>query len=249
MDYQVFVNTMIETLKFDEKFKEHRDKILPIIRRSKVNSIAKYAFAIRPGQHYEDVEIRVPIPLINEANKLKHHIADLVGYVYEESDDYALGSTLIKPQMLYSETQEDREHDVVFSEIEETIIQGIRDARFLIWAAVAWFTNKTIYDELLKKKEEGLNIRIAISDEETNSKLLPDLKANFELTVISRYGWNNYNRMHDKFCIIDLDYVMHGSYNWTPTANHNEETLATALDKDYVKKFADEFMRLFKKQC
>ncbi|WP_233476559.1 phospholipase D-like domain-containing protein [Paenibacillus sonchi] len=78
--------------------------------------------------------------------------------------------------------------------------------------------------------------------------MLPNLKANFELTVISRHGWNNYNRMHDKFCIIDLDYVMHGSYNWTPTANHNEETLATALDKDYVKKFADEFMRLFKKQ-
>jgi hypothetical protein len=247
MNHQAFVETIIETLKYDEKFKEYRDKLLPIIRRSKVNSIPKYAFAIRPGQHYEDVEIRVPIPLINEANTLKDDIIDLVKYVYEESDDYALGATLIKPQILRSEIQEVKEHDVVFSEIEDTIIQGIRDAKFLIWAAIAWFSNRTIYNELLVKKEQGLNIRIAISDEDTNKKLLPDLKTNFELMVIPRHGWNDYNRMHDKFCIIDLDYVMHGSYNWTPTANHNEETLATALDKDYVKKFADEFMRIFTK--
>ena len=39
--------------------------------------------------------------------------------------------------------------------------------------------------------------------------------------------------------------LMHGSYNWTPTADYNEETLATALDKEFVKKFADEFMRMW----
>ena len=26
-----------------------------------------------------------------------------------------------------------------------------------------------------------------------------------------------------------MGYVMHGSYNWIPTANYNKETLATAL--------------------
>ena len=51
--------------------------------------------------------------------------------------------------------------------------------------------------------------------------------------------------MHDKFCIIDMDYVMHGSYNWTPTANKNVETLATALDRELVAKFAKEFMELY----
>lgn len=48
--------------------------------------------------------------------------------------------------------------------------------------------------------------------------------------------------MHDKFCIIDFEYVMHGSYNWTKAANYNDETLATALDRDFVKKFSDEFI-------
>ncbi|WP_418474288.1 hypothetical protein [Frisingicoccus sp.] len=38
---------------------------------------------------------------------------------------------------------------------------------------------------------------------------------------------------------------MHGSYNWTPTANNNDETLATALDHEFVSKFAQEFMNLY----
>ena len=55
--------------------------------------------------------------------------------------------------------------------------------------------------------------------------MISKLKENeFDVVVIPRWGNRGYNRMHDKFCIIDMDYVMHGSYNWTPTANKNVET-------------------------
>ena len=40
---------------------------------------------------------------------------------------------------------------------------------------------------------------------------------------------------------IDLEYVMHGSYNWTKAANYNGETLVTSVDRELVKKFATEF--------
>ncbi|MBS6134241.1 MAG: hypothetical protein KH329_07960 [Bifidobacterium longum] len=42
-----------------------------------------------------------------------------------------------------------------------------------------------------------------------------------------------------------MDYVMHGSYNWTPRANNNEETLAAALNHELVAKFAKELMDLY----
>ena len=42
-----------------------------------------------------------------------------------------------------------------------------------------------------------------------------------------------------------MGYVMHGSYNWIPTANYNKGTLATALDHELVSKFAKEFMELY----
>ena len=76
--------------------------------------------------------------------------------------------------------------------------------------------------------------------------MISKLKENkFDVVVIPGWGRRGYNRMHDKFCIIDMDYVMHGSYNWTPTATNNEETLATALDHELVAKFAKEFMGLY----
>ena len=51
--------------------------------------------------------------------------------------------------------------------------------------------------------------------------------------------------MYDKFCTIDIDYVMYGSYNWTSTANDSEEILATTLDHELIAKFAKEFMELY----
>ena len=84
-----------------------------------------------------------------------------------------------------------------------------------------------------------------ISEEDTNRPYYRQLADNFDLMLIPHHGWNDWNRMHDKFCIIDFEYVMHGSYNWTKPANYNDETLATALDRDFVKKFADEFIRLY----
>lgn len=139
-----------------------------------------------------------------------------------------------------------KEEFVVFDEIQDTVIQGIRDAKFIIWVAVAWFSNDAIYQELLLKKRQGLNIRIILSQENSNATMISKLKKEgFNVTVIPKWGYQSYNRMDDKFCIIDMDYVMHGSYNWSATANHNEETLATALDYDLVTKFAMQFMELY----
>jgi phosphatidylserine/phosphatidylglycerophosphate/cardiolipin synthase-like enzyme len=65
------------------------------------------------------------------------------------------------------------------------------------------------------------------------------------LVKIPIKGENLRNRFHDKFCIIDFEFVMNGSYNWNKNARGNDETLSTALDRDFMRKFADEFMRLY----
>lgn len=249
MNTKMFLETMINVVKYDNKFIEKKELLLPILRRAHINNLPQYAFVYhgRSDQHYENVEIRVPVPLLNQANEVHEDLCDLVSYVYEETDDYDLGDVLIKPKIFSAEEVEYKEHDVVFSEIQETIIQGIRDAKYVIWAAVAWFSNQAIIDELLAKKRQGVNIRLIISEEDSNRPVYKQLSENFDLVLIPHYGWNDWNRMHDKFCIIDLEYVMHGSYNWTRVANFNNETLATALDRDFVKKFADEFIYLYGK--
>ena len=245
MNESAFVETLLNTLRFDSKYKSLKPVLLPIISRSTINSLPQWAYAVRPGQHWENVELRVPVPLIDTANEHEKEIKNIFSYVYEETDDYALSEILIRPRIISSNIDELVQNEVIFDEIQDTIVQGIRDAKYLIWVAVAWFTNDTFYRELMVKKEAGVNVRVIVSDEESNQALLPRLKSSFDTVVVPRSGYYGNNRMHDKFCIIDMDYVMHGSYNWTASANYNGETWATAIDREFVKKFADEFMHLY----
>ena len=196
MDRSAFIKTLIEVLKYDRKYRtiESRDQLLRLIGRARVNFVPQYEFANhgRSYQHWEIVELRVPVPLLEIAEENEKILEELVEYVYEESDDYALHHVEIRPQVIDT-PDEVTEHNVVFDAIQDEVIQGIRDAKFIIWAAVAWFSNEAIYQELLAKKKHGL-------------------------------------------------------YNWTLTANYNEETLATALDHELVVKFAKEFMEFIFKQ-
>lgn len=249
MDTDMFKQTMLDVLKYDSKFEDKENVLLPILRRATVNNLPQWEYVKcgRSGQRYEDIELRVPVPLLDEANAVQENLYDLVRYVYQESDEYGLGEVSIRPKILRPNDVEYKEHDVVFSKIEDTIIQGIRDAKYIIWTAVAWLSNQAIIDELLAKKTQGVNIRLIISEEDTNKSFYDQLSEKFDTVVIPHFGWKDWNRMHDKFCIIDFEYVMHGSYNWTSSAKYNDETWATALDRDLVKKFADEFIRLYNK--
>lgn len=181
--------------------------------------------------------------MMEQAEFLKDELETLAGSVYRSPGRYEYAGLIIKPKPVELENIPPQvKHDVVFDEIREKIIQGIRGAKYTIWVAVAWFTDRDIFNELLLRKNEGVNVRIITSDEESNQYLMADLVCHFELVKVPKKG---FNRLHDKFCIIDLEYVMHGSYNWSNNARNNEETWATALDRDFVRKFADEFMKLF----
>lgn len=50
--------------------------------------------------------------------------------------------------------------------------------------------------------------------------------------------------MHEKFCIIDLKTVIHGTFNWTNAANYNRETISIDKNSATSQVFADEFIKL-----
>lgn len=134
MNTAMFLQTLLEVQKFDSKFKAKKNALLPILRRAKVNNLPQWEFVKggRSGQRYENIELRIPVPFLDEANTVFDDLKNLVEYVYEESDDYGLGGVLIRPRILSPDEVEYKEHDVVFTEIRETIIQGIRDAKYII---------------------------------------------------------------------------------------------------------------------
>ncbi|ONI41874.1 hypothetical protein AN640_07710 [Candidatus Epulonipiscium fishelsonii] len=137
--------------------------------------------------------------------------------------------------------QDYAENEILFENIKPKIISQLKIAKYTIWIAVAWFTDIDIYNELIEKKAQGVNIRIITSDELSNRRLLEKLNK-FDLVKIPIQGSN---RLHNKFCIIDLEYVMHGSYNWSKNAINNKETWQIFKSREMAEEFSNQFLKLY----
>lgn len=83
------------------------------------------------NQRWEIVELRFPVPLLDEANGFKDQLDKLADFVYEESEEHALKLIVIRP-LVMADPEDYKEYDVIFSEYRDTVIQGIRDAKFII---------------------------------------------------------------------------------------------------------------------
>ncbi|MDO9581207.1 MAG: phospholipase D-like domain-containing protein [Bacteroidales bacterium] len=119
--------------------------------------------------------------------------------------------------------------NVLFSKIKAEIITNLYKASKEIKVAVAWLTDEDIIWALTKRKEAGIEVKIAISDSKenfkNNNKFKEFLRHEGELYVSTTVF------LHHKFCIIDDNIIINGSYNWSYTAIKNEENImVTNLD-------------------
>lgn len=149
-------------------------------------------------------------------------------------NSYFSGVTEVKTEIISA---------VEFKNIEKKILDALDEAIATIDVSVAWFTNVTLQKKLLEKKKDGCKVRIMIDANHTNQKHGVDLNP-FEHKDIKA---ERNGIMHHKFCVIDNNITIHGSYNWTTAAEtkNNEEI---SVDKNDVKKasaYTKEFNRLW----
>lgn len=132
-----------------------------------------------------------------------------------------------------------------FQEIKAQILESIRNAKFTIWVAVAWFTDKDLANELRVKHCSGVNVRVIVNDDKTTELhgLSFDQKGIEYVKVSPTSPWGK-KLMHNKFCIIDLNKVIHGSYNWTSNAQYNNESITITENRDIAEDFAGQFILL-----
>ena len=124
---------------------------------------------------------------------------------------------------------------------ESTVIEAIRSAQVSILVAMAWFTNERIKDALETKLKEGLRIEIVIYKDGVNALHGVDLSS-FDHVKI---GGTRGGIMHNKFCVIDNQKVITGSYNWSTNAEaRNDENVLITQDNAMATKFSVEFRRL-----
>lgn len=134
---------------------------------------------------------------------------------------------------------------VYFKGIRKEIIKLIKDAKSKIKIAVAWITDEAIIKALEEVSDEGVNISIIFYDDKVNKKSLFE-----ELVYSGARVRSSKNLMHNKFCIIDSNIVITGSYNWTVKAGYNNENiLVTSGNYELAEKFESEFDTLFQTRC
>lgn len=132
---------------------------------------------------------------------------------------------------------------VVFSNIRNEILQQIENAQKEVIIAVAWFTDIRIIDSLLEKiQKDNIKVWILFYDDKINKKEL--YRALYKAGATIRY---TKTMMHNKFCVIDKNIVINGSYNWTQNAHSNNRENVQISNNDV--ELANSFIREFNKLC
>jgi predicted DNA-binding ArsR family transcriptional regulator len=128
-----------------------------------------------------------------------------------------------------------------FLNIQNEILSVLDDAQVSINVAIAWFTNDVLFDKLVEKAKDGVDVHIAIFDDGINKKHGVDISQ----LPHSKIRGSRKGLMHNKFCIVDNQVVVTGSYNWSTNAEtKNDENIAVMEDPKLATKYSVEFKKL-----
>ncbi len=138
-----------------------------------------------------------------------------------------------------------------FSGIRQQIIDRLTDAKERVMVAVAWLTDRELFDSLVACQRRGVSVSLAVLDDRLNRK---STIAWDRLTALGGKlywipeGTNRAGSLHHKFCLIDNDTVINGSFNWTNRAsNADENILVMQGDASFAKQFRKAFEQLLEK--
>ncbi|WP_209330103.1 phospholipase D-like domain-containing protein [Lunatimonas salinarum] len=133
--------------------------------------------------------------------------------------------------------------EAVFENIAERIQQEISKAQKSVFIAVAWFTNKNLFNELVNKARNGCTVSLIISNDNINLNSSLDFEQLLTAkSKVYKIGNGDTELMHNKFCVIDYSTVITGSYNWSYKAESNfENVIITSNDTTLAEQFISEF--------
>ena len=214
----------LKVFMLDDSMAEKLQKLLNTLKEVKNVNITESQSKAHPG----NTLTIYPKPKVN--------IETLDKIVKSTLDKYYSGVTEVKTEII---------SQVDFQNIEQKILDALDEAQATIDVCVAWFTNTTLQKKLLEKLKEGCKVRVMIDSNYTNQK------HGVDLTPFEYKGVNAERKgiMHRKFCVIDNNVLIHGSYNWTTNAEtKNDEEIS--VHKNNVKmasQYTKEFNRIWDK--
>jgi hypothetical protein len=135
-----------------------------------------------------------------------------------------------------------------FNNISSIIIDNLRQAKTEIKIAVAWFTNKDIFDVLVSKASK-IPVHLIIINDDINNRIDG---LDFQKFINAKgffYFAQQQTPMHNKFCLIDGQILITGSCNYTYMAEsvNNENIVVFNGCSDIIENYLMEFERIINK--
>ncbi len=135
--------------------------------------------------------------------------------------------------------------EALFSNIADRISTELSQAESSIYIAVAWLTNRDLFNILVDKAKSGVTVQLLLSNDEFNQNSYLDFsRLKIGNSVAYLVGDGKSDLMHNKFCVIDRRVVMTGSYNWSYRAEKNNHENIVITTDDF--ELADQFIAQFK---
>lgn len=139
------------------------------------------------------------------------------------------------------------EIEVLFSPADDCakrIVSEVGKAKNTIVVAMYYFTSRPIAQALINTSARGVDVRVCMDGSEPHyeySKAVYLENKNIPIKLITGKGI-----MHNKYCIIDDEVIITGSYNWTTRADlENDENLLIIRSQEIAKRYKEEFERLW----
>lgn len=134
-----------------------------------------------------------------------------------------------------------------FQNIKYHIFEELNASTNSIYVAVAWFTDLSLFNILCSKAKSGLDVQLIVVDDNITRACSIDysklVDAGGKLFLIDNETTGTL--MHNKFCIIDGNVTITGSYNWSLKAQSNHENITITKESlDLAEMFTSEFKRI-----
>ena len=130
-----------------------------------------------------------------------------------------------------------------FEDIEFEIINLLRSSRESVKICVAWINGRTYTPVLKELAQKNVKIEVIYNNDLTNENYGIPVSPLYDLYPIDTRLSSSF--MHNKFCVIDNEIVITGSFNWSQKAKNSFENIVV-IKNEYklVKSFIHEFYDL-----
>ncbi len=188
-------------------------------------------------------------PSNHELNVLRSQFFELVHNDSSDVDTIKLVTWLeeINKCLLPVKDKHETENRCYFSpgdDCENAIVSSIRNAKYSVKICVFTISENVITREIIAAKKKGVSVTIITDNDKLNDKG-SDIRWLADEGVKIRIDQSS-SHMHHKFCVVDKEILLTGSYNWTKSAaDRNQENLLVTEDPKMVKAYLNEFEKLW----